>query len=139
MKWKETRQSAANNNEAKAMSTADAISAELARDYATRLFQMRVKGWGDESEALGDVANWSRMMPRSFKRLMTGETKEPSLGMYARVRAAYLDYCHRLVKQLEHEIEVDRKVHGDAALEDIGREVAALADKVRAAKARPSR
>lgn len=118
------------------MSTADAIGPQRAKSYAEKLFQLRVRGWGDETDALKDVANWSLMTPRSFKRLMTGETKEPSLGMYARVRAAYLDYCHKLVRQLEHEIEVEKEVHGDEAFEDLGAEVAVLRSKIQAAKER---
>lgn len=134
MKWLETRQSAANNNEAKAMYAVDAISPERAKDYARKLFELRVRGWGTETEALEDVSSRCGISERSYKRLMTGQTKDPGLRLFARVRAAYLDCCHSMVKRLQDEIEIEKEIHGHAAFEDIGAEVEVLARKVEAAK-----
>lgn len=134
MKWEENRQSAANNNRAKPMYAVDAISPERAQDYAKKLFEMRVRGWGDETEALEDVAGRCGLSARSFKRLMTGETKEPGIRLFAKIRMAYLDYCHGLIKRLQQEIEIEKEIQGHAAFEDIGAEVAVLAQKVEAAK-----
>ncbi|MCZ4500985.1 MAG: hypothetical protein JWQ74_3540 [Marmoricola sp.] len=134
MKWSETRQSAANNNEAKSMYAVDAISPERATDYAKKLFEMRVRGWGDENDALEDVSARVGISERSFKRLMKGETKDPGLRLFARVRAAYLDYCHSMIKRLQDEIAIEKEIHGHAAFEDIGADVEVLVRKVEAAK-----
>lgn len=119
------------------MYVVDAFSpGDDARAYAEKLFQLRVKGWGDENRALDDCASMSRMSSLSFKRLMSGKTKEPTVGALGRVRAAYLTYCEKLVARLQHEIEIEKKVHGDDALDGLGDEAAALMEKVQAAKAR---
>lgn len=136
MKRNETRHSAANNNEAKAMSFVDASSPERAKDYARNLYDMRVRGWGSKTRALDDVADWSGMTPRSYERLMRGETKEPGETVFFRVRAAYLNYCHLLVRRLQKQIEIEEEKHGHAALEDIGAEVSALVEKIVHAKKR---
>lgn len=136
MKWGKTHQSVANNNEAKAMYSVDAIGPQRATYFAKRLFEMRCRGWGDESDALAEVSDWSGLSPRSYKRLMTGETKDPSIRMFASVRAAYLNYCQKLVLRLQHEIEIEKEIHGDVAFADIGAEVEILARKIEAAKSR---
>lgn len=136
MNWKETRHLVANDNEAKAMSYVDALSPEGARQYATRLFELRCRGWGNKASALDDVATLSRMSPRSFERVMNGETKEPKVGVVRRIRSAYLAYCAKLAKRLQHEIEIEMRTNGDAALEDIGDEVLVLVEKIEAAKER---
>lgn len=123
-------------NEGKQMYAVDAFSPEDAKAYAAKLFKLRVEGWGDENRALDDCASMSRMTPLSFKRLMTGKTKEPTIGALARVRSAYLAYCERLVGRLQHEIEIEKRKHGDAHFEELGAEAASLMAKVQAAKER---
>lgn len=103
------------------MYSVDAISPERATDYAKKLFEMRVRGW-------------SKMSPRSFKRLMKGETKEPGTSVFTRVRHAYLDYCHTIIKRLQNEIRIEEEINRDADLEDIGARLAALESEVEAAK-----
>lgn len=132
MKLSETRQLAVNNNEAKAMFSVNAIGPERAADYARGLFEMRVRGWGDETRALDDVVSMSGMSPRSFKRLMKGETKDPSVRMFAGVRAAYLNYCRTLIKQLQHKIDIEKEIHGCDAFENIGARIEVLAREVEA-------
>lgn len=136
MKRRETHHLVTDVNEAKAMYSVDAIGPNRAKDYAKKLFELRCRGWGDEDSTLKDVSTWSGLSPRSFKRLMTGETKDPSVRMFAGVRAAYLNYCHKLVSRLQHEIEIEKEIHGDVAFEDIGAEVDLLARKIEAAKRR---
>jgi hypothetical protein len=126
-------------NEATQMVYVDAIGPggeSRAQQYAKKLFQLRNKGWGDEPEALKEVATRSRVSPRSFKRIMKGEVEaKESIG--ARIRNAYLAYCAELVSRLQHEIEVEQKVHGDAAdFQDLGEEVEILARKIEAARKR---
>jgi AraC-like DNA-binding protein len=135
MKLSETRQSAANNNEAKAMYAVHAIDPERAAEYADRMYRRRVEGWGDEERALEEVSRWCGMSPRSFKRLMKGQFKDPTLRMFGRVRSAYLDYCLRLINELKHEVQTDEEIYGHAAVGDIIADVEALQAKALAAKA----
>jgi len=117
------------------MSAVDAIGLERAAQYATKMFQRRVAGWGDEDRALAEVSGWCGMSPRSFKRLMKGQTKDVGLGLFGRVRSAYLNYCLSLIRQLKHEVEIDEEIYGHAALGDIIADVEALEAKALAAKA----
>lgn len=118
------------------MTYSDALSPGMAQKYAMKFFQLRNKGWGDEPATLADVAERSQMSARNFKRVMKGEIADPPGGVIRRIRNGYLQYCAELVARLQHEIEIEKKVHGDAAFEDLGDEVAALVAKVEAAKAR---
>lgn len=137
MKWSETHQSEdATQTEAKAeMSAVSAFSPEEAIHFATSMFRRRCEGWGDEGQALDDVSKLCGMSPRSFKRLMKGETKDIGLRLYRKVRGAYLDFNHRLILQLQNEIRAVEEAHGHAPVSDIAADVAALESQVRAAKA----
>lgn len=66
-------------------------------------------------------------------RLMRKEAKTLDVGVYAKIRTAYLGFCRREIAKLEHEFEVARVV--DADLEDLEGEISALAAKVKAARA----
>jgi transcriptional regulator GlxA family with amidase domain len=118
----------------KQMSFVDAYSPDRARGYATKLFQMVVKGWGDAPLAIEDCAKRSRMSERSFERLMKGETKDPKLTIVGRVRGAYLNYCQEQVARLQHEIHIEMTRKSDENLESLAAEAEALAAKIREAK-----
>ena len=55
-------------------------------------------------------------------------------GLFARLRAAYLDLCERQVGKLQHQIAV-LKATDDADLADLESEAARLAEKIEARKA----
>lgn len=48
----------------------------------------------------------------------------------ARVRAAYLDICERELAKLQHEIEVERAIAGDDAVDDLVREAETLLARI---------
>lgn len=135
MKWKEIRQATARGRESEVFNVIAAKPPATARECAEELFQLRHKGWGDETEALKDVAKAFRMTPRSLKRLIKGETKEVSETLSWRIRTAYLAVCQRLITDLENRVNGDLERYGnEASLRDIARSVASLQDKARAAK-----
>jgi hypothetical protein len=136
MKWSENNQSiSAGKKEAKAkMSAVDAFSPEMAAEYARRIYRRKYQNWGDETRALEDMSFLCGLNPRSLKRLMKGETKDPGIRVFGRIRKAYLDFCSRQLAELQTELEVEKARFGDAHFEDLDREVSALAEKLRAAK-----
>ena len=136
MNWMKFNHSNSKNEQGKQMSAVDAFSPDRASNYAKKLFQMQVKGWGDAPEAVKECARRSRMSPRSYERLMKGETKNPSMTLFGRVRSAYLDFCREQIERLQHEIAVEMKRSGDEPFEDLAAEAAALAAKIEAAKQR---
>lgn len=119
----------------KAMSAVDAFSLDdETRAYARKLFKRRVEGWGDEGRALEECATWTGMTPRSFKRLISGETKQAGT-FFSRVRKGYLDYCARKVAELQNEIQAEKARFGNVRIGDLDHEVEALVAKVEAARA----
>lgn len=135
MKWRETDQSTVSaKSEAKRMSVVDAFSPEAAAEYARRIYRRKYQSWGDEAKALEEMSFTCGLTPRSLKRLMKGETKDPGLRVFGRIRKAYLDFCARQLAELQTELAADRERFGDAAFADLDQEVEALADKVRRAR-----
>lgn len=107
---------------------------EETRRYANKLFELRVKRWGDESEALEECAGWSGMSARSFKRLMDGETKKAS-AFFGRIRKGYLDYVARKAAELLAVIEEEKGRYGNVRIGDLDKEMEALVAKIEAARA----
>jgi hypothetical protein len=116
------------------LSVVDAFSPDDARVYATKLFHMKVKGWGDEARALEDCAFASRMTPLGFKRLMNGKTKDPTLGVFGRVRKAYLDYCARKAAELLAIVEEEKARNGNVHIGDLDQQVSYLVARIEAAR-----
>lgn len=135
MKWQETDQSVATTKtEAKRMSVVDAFSPEAASEYARRIYRRKYQHWGDEAKALEEMSFTCGLTPRSLKRLMKGETKDPGIRVFGRIRKAYLDFCARQLAELQNELEAEKARFGDAAFADLDQEVEVLAEKVRRAK-----
>jgi hypothetical protein len=136
MNWRKFNQKISTREQGKHMSAVDAFSPDKASGYAKKLFEMRVKGWGDAPDAMKECARRSRMSPRSYERLMKGETKDPGMSIFGKVRKAYLDFCHEQVERLQHEIAIEMTRSGDEPFEDLAAEASALAAKIEAARQR---
>ncbi|MGV1769127.1 hypothetical protein ACQZ6B_03015 [Agrobacterium vitis] len=74
------------------------------------------------------------MTPRSFKRLISGETKQAGT-FFSQGRKAYLDYCARKVAELQNEIQAEKARYGNVRVGDLDHEVEALVAKIEAARA----
>lgn len=130
MTTSETHQSVATKKiEANAMSAVDAFSPERAAQYAEQMFELRCKGWGDETRAMDDIAKKCGLSARSLKRIIKRETKDVGVITFGRIHKAYLKFCLSLISQLNHQIEQAEREHGDAAFEDIAADVEALQAK----------
>jgi hypothetical protein len=122
------------NREVKAMSIADAFTADFTAEYARKIVEIETRGNGDQLNALERAGRRCGMSARALRRLINGETKDPGISIFGKVRKAYLDLCESQINKLIHEVEADKKRFGDAAFADIGEEVQALAEKLRRAK-----
>ena len=135
MKLSETNQNVAGKKEAKRMSVVvDAFSPETAAEYARRMYRRKYQHWGDEARALEEMSFLCGLNPRGLKRLMKGETKDPGIRIFGRIRKAYLDFCARQLAELQTELEAEKARFGDGHFEDLDREVEALAERLRAAR-----
>lgn len=117
------------------MSTVDAFTPEMTATYARKMVERESRGNGDQLNALERVGRRCGMTARSLRRLINGETKDPGLSVFARVRSAYLDYCARQIAELQHEIEVEKaRIGGDDTFADLAAEAELLAAKVERAR-----
>lgn len=110
-------------------------SAEMASSYVRRMVERESRGWGDQDNALARLEAKYGIPFWSLQNLRTGRAKTVEAGLFARVRSAYLDLCERQVRQLQHEIAIEKAMNEDVSLEDLEREASALARKIAAKKA----
>lgn len=110
-------------------------SAEMAAGYVRRMVQSETRGWGDQDGALARLEARYGIPFWSLNNLRTGRAKTVEAGLYARIRAAYLDLCERQVAKLTHEIAIEKALSDDDALEDLEREAAELSARIEAKKA----
>lgn len=109
-------------------------TAEMASGYVRRMVEKEVRGWGDQENALMRLQQRYSLPFWSLQNLRTGRAKTVEAGLFSRIRAAYLDVCEQQVRQLQHEISIEKALHSDDTIEDIEREAAQLAARVAAKK-----
>lgn len=115
------------------MSTLEMFSPDIAREYGRKMLEIETRGNGDQLNALERVAREVGMKPRALRRLINGETM-PTLTVFGRLRAGYLNLCERRIKRLQHDLEVEKGRFGSDAFADIDGRISALAEEVRRAK-----
>lgn len=113
----------------------NAISPEAAQQYAKRIYDNEYSAWGDKDRALSRAGFLTGLTPRSFERLIKGETKDPGIRVFAKIHQAYLNYCSRQIAALQTELEVAKTRYGGTCdLVDLEEEIQALARRVQSAK-----
>lgn len=114
----------------------DEKAMELARSYASRLVNHAMQGTSDLDGALFRIEQHYGISPNQIQHLRKGRAKTCDLGLFGRIRAAYLDLCERQISRLQQEIEIEKAMGNvDDDLADIETLAKALAEKVRAKKA----
>lgn len=109
-------------------------SSDVAGDYVRRMIEHETRGWGDQHNALSRLEARYGLPFWSLRNLKSGRAKTVEAGLFARIRAAYIDLCERQVTKLQHEISIEKALNEDDALEDLDREAAALAARIAAKK-----
>lgn len=117
------------DNEVHGMSSVDASQ------FVRRMVQRESRGPGDIEGAMQRLEARYGIGFWQLAHLRSGRAKTVDVSLYARIRGAYLDYCQRLVSNLQHEIEVQGALCTDDTLEDLEIEARALAEKIARAKA----
>lgn len=101
-------------------------SATLATGYVRRMVEKETRGWGDQSGALSRLERRYGLPFWSLNNLRTGRAKTVEAGLFARIRAAYLDLCERELAKLQHELTVEKALNPDDTFDDLEREAQAL-------------
>jgi hypothetical protein len=109
-------------------------SSDVAGDYVRRMIEHETRGWGDQHNALSRLEARYGLPFWSLRNLKSGRAKTVEAGLFARIRAAYIDLCERQVTKLQHEISIEKAMNEDDALEDLDREAGALAARIAAKK-----
>lgn len=109
-------------------------SSDVAGSYVRRMIEHETRGWGDQHNALSRLEARYGLPFWSLRNLKSGRAKTVEAGLYARIRAAYIDLCERQVTKLQHEITIEKAMNEDDALEDLDREARALAARIAAKK-----
>lgn len=110
------------------------MTVEAASNYAARLLEQEQRG-SDVDAALYRLEARYGLSPNQVLHLRSGRAKTCDVGLFARLRSAYLDLCERQVTKLQHEIAITKATSDDDDLENLEAEAVALAEKIRAKKA----
>lgn len=107
---------------------------EQLRRYAKTMLERETRGNGDQINALERVARRCKLSGRALRRLISGETKDPSVRVFAAIRAAYLESIKRQISELQNELAAEEAKSADLNISTIEDELDALAERVRAAQ-----
>lgn len=91
----------------------EAMSAETAALYARKMVDLEATASGDVPGAIDRLARRYGVSRWTLDRLRKGRTKTVEVGLFGRLRAAYLAEVERQIKKLEHELAIERAMGGD--------------------------
>ncbi len=111
-------------------------SAVTAHSYVKRMVERESAGWGDTNSAIARLERKYGIPFWTINNIRTGRAKTIEAGVFARIKAAYIDMCERQIARLQHELEIERELDGDALDSDLLAQVQGLAEKVKKARKR---
>lgn len=116
------------------------MSAATATLYVRRMVEREADGEGDIPNAIERVARRWGLTKWQVERIRKGRAKTIDIGLFTRLRMAYLAECERQISKLQQELALERAMgaHLDD-MADFEREASQLAAKVAKAKAAAER
>ena len=111
-----------------------AMSAAAATELVRKMIHTESNGPGDAENAMRRLARRYGIGFWTQDHLRKGRAKTINSVLLGRLRSAYIDMCERQLAHLQNEIAIE-KAAGDDTLANLELEVAALAQKVAAARA----
>lgn len=113
-------------------------STDLAIDYARRMVEAEARGPGDLDNAMRRLETKTGVGYWTLWGLWNRRRKGVNADLFVRLQGAYYAVCERQLARFQHELAVEQKRCPDDNLEDLERQAAALAEKIKAAKERRS-
>lgn len=107
---------------------------EQARSYINKMIEKENAGWGDQKLAIGRIELRYGLPFWTLNNLRIGRAKTVEAGLFARIKAAYIDLCERQIARLQHEIKIEMEITGNDFDADFLVEVQTLVERVRAAR-----
>jgi hypothetical protein len=111
------------------------VSAATATEYVQKLVNIEVATSGTKENAILKIARDYGLTPSQVTHLYKGRAKTCDVGLFTRIRSAYLDRCARALAALQHELALEEASSGDAVDQDLVDRTAALAAEVAAKRA----
>lgn len=110
------------------------MSVDAATDYVRTMVQRESRGPGDLDNAMQRLESRYGIPFWSMWHLRKGKAKTVEASLLARIRAAYLDMCHRQAASLLHEINIEAAA-GDDSNSDLADRLRAIAAEIEAKRA----
>lgn len=111
------------------------VSAQTATFYVQRMVKLEEVRAGNKENALRHISRDYKIGFWQLTHLFKGKAKTCDVGLYARIRSAYLDRCSQMIAALQHDLEIEGALHGDDVDQDLVARAAALAAEVAAQRA----
>lgn len=111
------------------------VSAATATEYVQKLVTIETATSGTKENAIAKIARDYGLTPSQLTHLYKGRAKTCDVGLFTRIRSAYLDRCARALAALQHELAMEEASSGDAFDQDLVARAAALAEEVAAKRA----
>lgn len=110
------------------------MSVDAATDLVRTMVQRESRGPGDLDGAMSRIEQRYGIPFWSLWHLRKGKAKSVEASLLARIRAAYLDMCHRQASNLLHEIEMEAAADHDVD-QDLADRLRAIAAEIEAKRA----
>lgn len=111
------------------------MSAAVASEYVRTMIHRESTGPGDSERAMQKIAEKYGLSFWTLDHLRKRKAKTIDVGLFARIRTAYLDACERQVTKLQQELAIEKALWANDNLEDLVAEVSALAARIQAKRA----
>lgn len=105
------------------------MTAATATEYVRKMIGREMQGPGDIGPAMSRLEAKYGIPFWSLDHIRKGKAKTVDVGLFARIRGAYLDHCERKLKALEHELRLER-ARGDDRDQDLLDQVETLLAQV---------
>lgn len=114
-------------------------TAEQATFYVREMALRESRGNGDTQNALQRVCMKYGLSFWPMEHLRRGKAKSVDSELYRKIRKAYVSFCEREIKKLQHEIAIEKAIDDDDDLENLALQIETLAAQIEAKKARQGR
>lgn len=115
------------------------MSTAVASEYVRRMVAQEARGPGDTDGAMTRLEAKYGLSFWQLSHLRGGRAKTVDVGLYERIRAAFIDHCGRHAARLLHDAEMAQAVTPNDDVAIIESEIRALAARLAAAKSKAQR
>lgn len=106
------------------------VSAHTATEYVQMMVRIEEVRSGTQENAMRKLAHDYKIGFWQLVHLFKGKAKTCDVVLFNRVRSAYLDRCGQMIAALQHEIEMEEALGGDAVDQDLVARARALVAEV---------